>query len=379
MISIAIDASNLRAGGGVTHLVEVLRHLDPEPLGVGRVTVWSARRTLDQLPERPWLVRAHDPLLERALPYRTWWQRRTLPRIARGCDVVFAPAAAGPLRIRPYVTMCRNMLPFDPPEMRRYAYGPIFFRLAALRVAQSAAFRRADGVIFLNDYARRTVAGVVGERPEFTVIPHGISDDFRAAPREQKPIGSYDASRPFRFLYTSIVDLYKHQWQVAEAILSLAEEGLPVALDLVGPSYPPAMRKLEAVLARHANHANAVQWHGAVPHRELPSFYARADAFVFASTCENMPNVLIEAMAAGLPIACSRKPPMPDVLEEGGVYFDAESAGSIAAQLRALLLDPALRAAKAARAFELAARVSWERCARDTFAFLARVATRRTR
>ena len=51
---------------------------------------------------------------------------------------------------------------------------------------------------------------------------------------------------------------------------------------------------------------------------------ADANLFVFASSCENMPNTLVEAMAIGLPIACSDRGPMPEVLRDGGVYFDPE-------------------------------------------------------
>ena len=35
-----------------------------------------------------------------------------------------------------------------------------------------------------------------------------------------------------------------------------------------------------------------------------------------------MPNTLVEAMASGLPIACSDRGPMPEVLGDGGVLFD---------------------------------------------------------
>ena len=163
---------------------------------------------------------------------------------------------------------------------------------------------------------------------------------------------------------------------MAEAVLRLREEGLNIAVDLAGPSYPPAMRKVEAVLARHPNARDAVTLLGPVAHRDLPALYARADAFVFASTCENMPNILIEAMAAGLPIACSQSAPMPAILQDGGVYFDAEDPASIADALRSLASDPALRAAKAARAFELASAFSWSRCAADTFSLVAAVARR---
>jgi glycosyltransferase involved in cell wall biosynthesis len=374
MVSVGIDASNLRAGGGVTHLTEILRHLEPADASVERVTVWGGAQTLAQLPARTWLTLAHEPALDGALPRRIWWQRSRLPKLAATCDVLFAPAASGRIRFHPYVTMCRNMLPFDRKEMWRYAFSRIFFRLALLRVGQSAAFRDADAVIFLNDYARRVVAGETGERGEYTVIPHGVSEAFRAVPRKQEPAGG----RPFRFLYTSIIDLYKHQWEVAEAVLRLRGEGWNVAVDFAGPAYPPAMRKVQAVLARHPNARDAVTFLGPVSHRDMPPLYARADAFVFASTCENMPNILIEAMAAGLPIACSQSEPMPGILQDGGVYFDAEDAASIAHALRSLLADPALRAAKAARAFALAAAFSWSRCAADTFSLLADVARRHT-
>lgn len=371
-VSVGIDASNLRAGGGVTHLIELLRHLEPAEAGIDRVTVWGGSQTLAQLPERAWLTPVREAALDGALPRRIWWQRSRLPALAATCDVLFAPAASGRIRFHPYVTMCRNMLPFDRKEMWRYAFSRIFFRLALLRIGQSAAFRDADAVIFLNDYARRVVAAETGERAEYTVIPHGVSDAFRAAPRAQAPV----EGRPFRFLYTSIIDLYKHQWDVAEAVLRLREEGLNVAIDFAGPSYPPAMRKVEAVLARHPDVRDAVAFLGPVAHRDLPALHARADAFVFASTCENMPNILIEAMAAGLPIACSQSAPMPDILQDGGVYFDAEDAASIADALRSLFADPALRAAKAARAFALASAFSWTRCAADTFSLLADVARR---
>ena len=98
---------------------------------------------------------------------------------------------------------------------------------------------------------------------------------------------------------------------------------------------------------------------------------ARADIFVFASSCENMPNTLLEAMASGLPIACSSRGPMPEVLQEGGAYFDPEDAGSVAQAIEKLLLDADFRRAAAARASALSEQYSWERCARETWNYLA--------
>jgi alpha-1,3-rhamnosyl/mannosyltransferase len=66
---------------------------------------------------------------------------------------------------------------------------------------------------------------------------------------------------------------------------------------------------------------------------------------------------------------------MPEVIADGARYFDPEDARDIARAARELLHDPALRLRLAERAHTLAARYSWETCARDTFEFIRAVAT----
>jgi glycosyltransferase involved in cell wall biosynthesis len=87
-----------------------------------------------------------------------------------------------------------------------------------------------------------------------------------------------------------------------------------------------------------------------------------------------MPNILIESMAAGLPIACSNRGPMPEVLRDAGVYFDPEKPESIADAVRSLAANAKLRAEKAAAAARIAMQYEWSICAHDTFDFLVKVA-----
>ena len=86
-----------------------------------------------------------------------------------------------------------------------------------------------------------------------------------------------------------------------------------------------------------------------------------------------MPNILLEGMASGLPMACSHRGPMPEMLGEAGVYFDPESPDEIAAALRPLIADPDLRTRCAEGAYAKAQTYSWERCAQETFAFLRQI------
>jgi glycosyltransferase involved in cell wall biosynthesis len=374
---LGIEASNLRRGGGITHLREILRAARAKEHGFDEVIVWSGRATLDELPPaNDWLRLEHNALLEGGLPQRLWWQNVALAREARAkrCDLLFVPGGSYAGTFRPFVTMSRNMLPFEPRERARYGMSAMRAKLTILERVQSASMRRADGVIFLNEYAKKRVTSRAGAlRGRTTIIPHGVDDRFRIAPRSQRPIVTYDREHPFRLLYVSIIDVYKHQDIVAEAVARLRARGLPVEIDFRGPSYAAAQKRLNEVVARVDPRHEFIHADGVTKYADLPAVYAAADAFVFASSCENMPNILLEAMAAGLPIASSSRGPMPEILGDGGVLFDPENVEDVEAAIALLVNDHESRARWALAAYERASRYSWSRCAEETFGFLAEV------
>lgn len=369
---IGIDASNLRSGGSLTHIGELLAAANPERYGVTRVVVWGGTEVLSRLPERPWLQGVYEPTLDRPLPIRVLWQQTKLSWLARraGCDLLFVPGGTYLGDFRPFVTMSQNLLPFDSSQVRLYGASPMALKFLLLRIGQTKTVREADGTIFLHDYGRaRVVDSVKKLAGPDAVIPHGVSGRFRAAPRRQKPLSEYSKARPFQLLYVSTVDAYKHQWRVVEAVAKLVGMGLPVRLELVGPAHAGWMHRLQRVIKR-LGADDYVHYRGTVPYRELPPVYAECDGFVFASSCENLPNVLLEAMSSGLPIACSDRLPMPKILGDGGVYFDPSDAADIARALHYLITSPEARESYAAIAYERARNYSWERCADATFSFL---------
>lgn len=378
---LGIDASNIRGGGGLTHLAELLRSAEPAAHDFSKIIVWGGRATLDSLAPAEWLVQAHDPSLDRSLPFRALWQRVSVSTLARkeGCDVLFVPGGSFAGNFDPVVTMNQNLLPFDVAERRRYGWSPMTLKLLMLRVIQGRTIRRASGTIFLTNYAKEIVDRAVGRHSgKSTVIPHGVAGRFFHQPRGQRPISSYSNERPMRLLYVSIIDMYKHQWRVAEGVAQLRAAGVPVELDLVGPAYPPALKRLRDTLARVDPGAEFIRYSGTVPYGELSERYVQADLGLFASSCETFGQILVEMMAAGLPIACSGRSAMPELLGDAGEYFDPESAEDVALALRRLIDSPATRAERAAAAFAAAAAFSWSRCADDTLAFLAMIARRAT-
>ena len=378
--TIGIDASNLRAGGGVTHLMELLRATHPAKHGIDRIVVWGGKPTLKALEAQPWLSKCNPSALDKGLLQRTIWQRYSLSQAARdeGCDVLFVPGGSYAGNFHNVVTMSQNLLPFEMDELRRYGWTSFTLKLLILRFVQSRAFRKTDGVIFLTEYARDVVLGVTGKlRNQTCIVPHGLNPRFIKVPKLQRVIAEYNDAHPYRVLYVSIIDHYKHQWHVVEAVSTLRKQGFPIVLDLVGPAYPPALKRLNQTIDRLDFERRWVHYHGAIPFNELHLRYADADLGLFASSCENMPNILLETMASGLPIACSRRGPMPEVLGQAGVFFNPEQPDDIARALRELIESPQTRTELARASYEKVQEYSWLRCADETFRFLKRVIQQR--
>lgn len=373
---LGIDATNLNQGGGITHLVELLRAVNPKQQGINKIYVWGNAIILSALDEQPWLVKCNPPELNRGLIARTLWQHRRLSKVAKqvGCDLLFIPGGSYSGAFSPVVTMSRNLLPFEWRESRRYGWTLLTFKNILLRQIQSRSFRKAAGVIFLTNYAKQSVLKVTGAiRGQTLTIPHGLDARFKQAPKPQRAVLEYSSSVPYRLLYVSIIDNYKHQWHVVDAVNQLRTEGFPLQLELIGPAYSPALKRLNKTLARLDPDKAWVIYHGKVPYAALHEKYAQADLGIFASSCENMPNILLETMAAGLPIACSSRGPMKEVLGDAGEYFDPEKPDEIAHAIRTLLLSSQVRLAKAQAGFLRAQQFQWTRCADETFKFLSQV------
>ena len=108
-----------------------------------------------------------------------------------------------------------------------------------------------------------------------------------------------------------------------------------------------------------------------LPHGAIAKMIAQADIFIFASSCETFGIALLEAMAVGVPIACSNRSSLPETLRDGGQYFDPENVLSIAQAIEVLSTNSERRQQLAARAKQISQGYSWQRCAEQTWAFVA--------
>ena len=372
---IGIDASRNRSGGAKAHLVGILTGCSPQQFGVEKVHLWAYRELADAIPDFAWLSKHSPDVLKKSLLQQVLWQFRVLPKEIEqyGCDLIFNTDAGSVCTHRPSVTMSQDMLSFEPGEMKRYFFSKAWIRLLLLRYVQAWSLRRANHALFLTHHASKVIQSVIGPVRQQTIINHGIGEEFRGLVASHS---SMSTETPIKIVYISNAAFYKHQWHVVKAVAALRKScHREVSLLLVGGGSGRPQQLLEEAIAEFDPNLEFVEQREYIPHDQIPKQLASSDIFVFASSCENMPITLLEGMASGLPIACSNRGPMPEVLEDGGVYFDPEDPDSVHKALSSLIGDPSMRRLKASRAFELAQHYTWERCASETWHCLSTVAS----
>lgn len=373
MINIAVDASRVRSGGGVAHLLGILSEEDIAQYGIKQVHVWAYRALIEVLPDRPWLVKHQPVSADQSLVRQLYWQAVELTKEIQSaqCDILFAADASTLCRFKPMVVLNQNMLPYEEGMVALFGLSRERLRQHFIFEVQKRAFKVADGNIFLTQHAATSVQKHTGPIANPFCISHGVDQVFLNTPHQAQwpTLGE----RPIRCLYVSPIYEYKYQWVVVRAIKLLRERGHNLTLSLVGGGGTRAQKLLAQQIKVSDPQGEFVTVEEFLPHAQIPDRIAQSDLFIFASGCETFGISLLEAMAVGVPIASSHKSSLPETLQDAGEYFDPESDQSIAHAVEQLILDPSLRYQLSQRAKVLAAQYSWSRCAASTWSFISKI------
>jgi glycosyltransferase involved in cell wall biosynthesis len=365
-MKIAIDATNIKSGGGLTHLKRIMEYW---PISSGTVYliggVWLKEINVKENVEK--IIFEHE--------YTNLWRQEffkffRLKKYLKDSDIAFIPGGTFSSKKIKYISMSQNMLVFQKEERNRYGYSFMWLRLKVLEYRQKRSFKNSCGIIYISNFAKNFIENKYPflKKKKSKVIYHGISKEFQCLPRPQYSIDQYTFEKPYKILYVSIIDVYKHQWNVMQAIKRLRnEDKINISLELVGPIYKPLKKKVGQLIL---GSEDFIKYNETVPYEEIVFTYKNADMFVFASSCENMPNILLEAMACGLPVLSSNFGPMPEILRDAGEYMDPLCVDSIYAGIKKLIFDPIKRAEISQKAFNYANNFSWETTTIETFNFI---------
>jgi len=366
-VKVLVNATSARLGGGVTVLKHLLPALLAEDGGEHRYTVVARselRESLDPHSDRASFLAAPAGA---GAARRLVFEQLALP--LRWADVLIAAGGVASFASSaPEVLLIQNAAPFDA-DVRARAPRWRRARLELLRTLVAASARRAARVVFLSESARATIAPQLGVLPErCACVPLGRDPAFSPAAGAERP--------PIDGDYVLCVSQHYHYKNLPELVIGFARAALPaeVRLAIAGEEHEPEVAAEVRRVAVRCGVAERVLLLGHVDQRRLPALYAGARAFVFPSTCESFPNILVEALACGAPTAASRLGPMPEIAGDAALYFDPFDPDEIGAALSTLHADGELRASLRAKGPERVARYTWPATARAMLALLREAA-----
>ncbi len=291
---------------------------------------------------------AQQPVQATNRPQRIIWEQTGLPAAARRerIDVMLNPGFTCPLAGGPpNVTVFHDLQHLRHPEYFRW------FDLPFWRLLLWGAARRSRRLIAVSAATRDDLRHYYGR--EATVVYHGVERPFFEIATKRSPE---------RFLLC-VSTLHPHK-NLERLIRAFDMPDMRLVITGVRGFHTEAIERLIA----QRSLSERVTLTGWIPRRELYGLYRRAWAFVYPSTFEGFGMPVLEAMAAGLPVACSSIPPLREIAGDFVRYFDPESEAGIAAALRALAAgEPRGTEAAQARAAEF----TWERTARETLGCLS--------
>ena len=372
-IIIAIDATSIVNTGGFTHLYNLIQNFDAKfHKDIKEVVIYSSESVLKRLPNHHLITKRSHFFLNRGKLMRLFFQLYILDLSLRKNKVNILLSTTGDYvgNFKPYVGISQNMLLYEKQFWKEISVIKEKLKLFINHKRQKKCFESAAGIIFISNYAKNYINHELNiNKIPSKVIYHGIGSNFiNQDPNISKH--QIERGKTLKLIYVSTVHVYKNQWNVIDAVWNLRQNGVKISLTLIGPIiYYPSGERLFSKIRERDPEGEFINYIPHVNHDKLPLQFSKHDAVIYASSCENMPNILIESMASGLPIACSDKQPMPEFLKNGGYYFNANSVDSIQKAIINLIEDKD-RFKKIKQNLKFVTNLKWEETSKKTFNFI---------
>lgn len=367
-ISIGINALYLIPGrvGGTEIYLRSLLHGLAEIDRLNRYFVFTNRATgSDLVPQRENFVCLPQPVGGPWRPARLAWEQTGLVWAARRrrLDVLFNAGFTAPL-----LAPCPMVTVFHDLQHKRHPKYFGKFELLFWRFFLWAAAHRSRLLVAVSQSTAEDLLHYY-DLPEskIRVVEHGVDARFSAIRFQRQPT----SLEPY-ILCVSTLHAHKNLGRLLRAFAQFHRKKPEFRLVLAGMR-GRSSQELEQLIVELALR-NSVRLTGWISREELYSLYERASAFVYPSSFEGFGMPVLEALAAGIPTACSAIEPLSTLAGLAALQFDPEDQDAMAEALLRLTSDEELRLRLMAAGPVRAAAYDWHTTARRTLEVLQEAA-----
>ena len=295
-------------------------------------------------------------------PIYTLREQFEIAHASRRSDLLHVPHFNAPLLCRrPLIVSIMDVIHLSSPAYRRN-----WSTLFCARPMLNAVARKADHIVTVSNYSKAEIVQALGiPESRITVIPCGVGKEFRpdCAPFEPLELSAMlGVPAPF-LLYVGNLKPHKNVTTLLRAFAQLRKEKkLRHSLLIIGDDACWKSSVLQE--CRSLGIGNCTTFVSHVPQAVLPRIYSSADLLVMPSTIEGFGLPVLEAMACGTPVVCSRAASLPEVGGEAALYFDACSPENLAFQILRVLQSREMQVSLRKKGIQQAAQFSWQKSAR---------------
>jgi len=283
---------------------------------------------------------------------RVVWEQSALAGLAarEGVDLLHCPDFSRPVFSKvPVINTVHDLSYYCPQQYFSRA------KLAYRRTMVHVTMKRSRAVITVSHFTRREIL----ER--FSVDPGNVHAIHLGVESLDRTLG--DPGLPPYILYVGAMETRKNVVALINAFTALRQRArIPHRLVLAGQPGWGWQRIQEAIQA--SPFRGEIEELGYVDQKKLWPLYRSADVFVFPSLYESFGLPVLEAMACGTPVVCSRASCLPEIAGDAAEFFDPSSAEDLAGALERVLTAGDLRSHLRQEGFKRAAQFTWEECAR---------------
>jgi len=244
-----------------------------------------------------------------------------------------------------------------------YDYPGSFARRQLLKLFAGMSTRRADSILTISENSKAQI------RERLHVPLQKITVTY-LAPKIRKVSPNINwAGIKKRFNLGDVYLLALSSFSPSKNIprlLEAVEKELPENIKLVLAGHVPSKGAPLFKMVESLDLGKRVVFTGYLPDEELVLLLRNATVFIFPSLYEGFGIPVLEAMAAGAPVACSHAASLPEVAGDAALLFDPLAIDEIALSICRLVKEPALRAELVRKGYQNVARFSWQTTAEQT-------------